>query len=207
MRGIDNLSGGKEKVSVSAATNSVSNMVKLIVGMLSSSEELFGEAEETLGRHFGEVDFGSQVIPFTYTSYYEKEMGKGLLRKFISFTDLIDAGTLADTKNITRNVEKKFSLSALPVSSGNRRINIDPGYVGGAKLVLATTKNYDHRVYLKDGIYAEVTLHFRDGSFGAWPWTYPDYNTKEYIEIFSHIRKIYLEQLKGGGRPVLSSLS
>ena len=159
--------------------------------MLSSEEGLFAEAEKVLTRHFGRVDFASQTIPFRHTTYYEKEMGAGLLRKFISFRDLIDAKNIVETKLLTRNIEEQFSNE-----KGSRRINLDPGYVCGAKLVLSTTKNYDHRIYLRDGIYAEVTLHYRSGTFSPWEWTYADYRTKEYIEIFNRIRKLYLGQLK-----------
>ncbi|MBA7494780.1 hypothetical protein ES702_05357 [subsurface metagenome] len=165
--------------------------VKLVVGMLSPVEELFGKAEKVLSKHFGEIDFSSKLIPFTHTKYYDKEMGAGILRKFISFKDLIDAGDISEIKNLTCAVERQFSSS-----TGARRINLDPGYVSYAKLILATTKNYDHRVYLKDGIYAEVTLHFRNGSFNPFEWTYADYRTEEYIEIFNKIRTLFLEQLK-----------
>ena len=161
--------------------------VKLVAGMLSSVEELFSEAEEMLSRHFGKTDFASNIIPFRYTSYYENEMGKNLLRKFISFEKLIDAGSLAEIKILTGSIEKKLSND-----SGSRRVNIDPGYLTAAKLVLATTKNYGHRIYIGNGVYAEVTLHFKDGSFKPWDWTYPDYRMDEYIEIFNKIRKIYL---------------
>ena len=165
--------------------------VKLIVGMLSPAEKLFREVEKVLEERFGKIDFSSKLIPFTYTKYYDKEMGPGILRKFISFKELIDAGRIAEIKNHSCRLEKQFSSPR-----GARRINLDPGYVSGAKLVLATTKDYDHRVYLRDGIYAEGTLHFRNGSFESHPWTYPDYRTEEYIEIFNKIRTLFLEQLR-----------
>ena len=104
---------------------------------------------------------------------------------------MIDAENIIGVKLTVRNVEKQFSDA-----EGSRRINLDPGYVSGAKLVLSTTKNYDHRIYLKDGIYAEVTLHYRNGTFLPWEWTYPDYRTEEYIKIFNHIRRLYLDQLE-----------
>lgn len=170
--------------------------MKLVAGMLASVEELFLEAEEMLSRHFGKTDFASNIIPFRHTSYYENEMGKNLLRKFISFEKLIDAGSLAEIKILTGSIEKKLSNA-----SGSRRVNIDPGYLTAAKLVLATTKNYGHRIYIGNGIYAEVTLHFRDVSFKPWDWTYPDYRMEEYIDIFNEIRKVYLSEfppLKNG---------
>ena len=89
-------------------------------------------------------------------------------------------------KLYTHRLEKKFLAAKL------RQINIDPGYLDLAKLVLATTKDYAHRVFLRKGIFAEITLSFRGDSFGANDWTYPDYRTQEYIDIFNQIRKLYL---------------
>ena len=80
---------------------------------------------------------------------------------------------------------------------GKRRVNIDPGYISQSKLVLATTKDHSHRIYLGQGIFAEVTLRYYKGTFRAWEWTYPDYASPPYIAIFNHIRKLYKEQLKG----------
>ena len=78
----------------------------------------------------------------------------------------------------------------------SRIINIDPGYLDLSKLILASTKDYKHRIYLTKGIYAEVTLFYQDKTFCPWEWTYPDYKTGEYIEIFNRIRQIYAEQIK-----------
>ena len=164
--------------------------VKLITGMLSPHENLFSEAEEVLIKHFGAIDFRSNLFPFTHTKYYNKEMGPGILRKFISFKRLVDASSLAEIKKLTCEIEKRFFYP-----TGDRRINLDPGYISGAKMVLATTKDYDHRIYLKDGIYAEVTLHFRNGSFQPFTWTYPDYKTECYIEILNKIRNLYIKEL------------
>ena len=192
MCGADYLCDSEEEVGVVAGSG-IRSRVKLFVGMLSAVEELFSEAEKKLVRHFGKIDFGSEPVPFTHTDHYEKEMGKGLLRRFVSFRKLVDAGSLAEMKIFTRRIEGRFSGA-----SGNRRINIDPGYISGAKVVLATTKNYDHRVYLGGGIYAEVTLHYRGGSFRAWDWTYPDYRTEKYIGMFNKIRRLYMDQVGSG---------
>jgi hypothetical protein len=161
--------------------------VKLITGMIASSENLFAEASDILSEYYGSVDYMSRTLPFDYTKYYEKEMGKGLIRQFVSFANLISPRDIADIKLRAIEIEKSFVLPGK-----RRKINIDPGYIDGAKLVLATTKNYDHRIYLDNGIYAEVTLHYRKGSFMPWEWTYPDYRSKEYIDIFNRIREIYL---------------
>ncbi len=165
--------------------------VKLIAGMLAPEQKLFGKASELLTRDHGIIDYRSRIMPFGYTRYYEEEMGGGLLRQFVSFKRLISPDSLPAAKLRALEVERMFSSS-----SGTRRINIDPGYVEGAKLVLSTTKNYDHRICLQGEIFAEVTLHYRGGSFIPWEWTYPDYRTEEYIDIFNYIRKIYIDDVK-----------
>lgn len=171
--------------------------VKLIMPMFSRHAECFREAEETLSEQFGPTDYISPQLPFDHTTYYEEEMGSGLKRQFLAFEKLIDPGTIANIKTLTNHLEERWSLD------GRRRINLDPGYIAAAKLVLATTKNHGHRIYLDQGIYAEVTLMYREGDFCPLPWTYPDYRTEDYKEILRAIREIYMTQLdalrKSGG--------
>ena len=164
--------------------------VKLVIGIFGGELSLIEGAKGNLERKFGKVDYESSVLPFNKTDYYQTEMGENLKRKFYTFKNLISPELLPDIKVFTNHLEKK-----LAGESGNRRVNIDPGYVSLAKFVLATTKDYSHRLYLKQGIYAEVTFGFENESFQAREWTYPDYCQKEYIEIFNQIRKIYKEQL------------
>lgn len=166
--------------------------VKLIAGMLTSKVELFDTARELLVKEFGPVDSESGILDFNYTDYYEKEFGAGIKRRFISFKELVNPGNLASIKVITNNLEKKF----LKTPSQNRQINIDPGYISCGKLILASTKDQQHRIYLGNGIYAEVTLRFRGGSFESLEWTYPDYRTPAYIEIFNQFRQLYMKQRK-----------
>ncbi len=163
---------------------------KLIIGMFTNRLELFQETLKVLKKRFGPADYESPLFPFDKTNYYEEEFGKDLKRKFYSFKKLIKAEDLPKIKIFTNSLEKKFS------EEGNRLINLDPGYLAPAKLVLATTKDYQHRIYYGKGIYGEVTLRYKRRSFIPWEWTYPEYKTKEYVEIFSHIRKIYMGQLK-----------
>ncbi|MGB9597059.1 MAG: DUF4416 family protein, partial [Candidatus Poribacteria bacterium] len=148
--------------------------VKLIVGMITANPSLFLSAEELLSQEFGNIDFASEVLNFDYTNYYEKEMGKNLLRKFISFENLIQPNDCPRIKHFTNELEKRF------FSEDKRLINLDPGYITAAKLVLLSTKDYIHRIYLRDGIYAEVTLEMEGNSFKPWKWTYPDYRTEKY---------------------------
>lgn len=172
----------------------ISNLspVKLIAGLIYKREIIFKKTESVLRKRFGEIDFKSAEIPFDYTDYYEKEFGKGLKRRFISFKKLIDPKELSKIKTLSNKIEEKFS------KNGGRLINIDPGYIDFAKLILASTKDYSHRIYLGKGIFAEITLVFRGKSFRPWPWTYPDYKTREYVEIFNRIREIYAAQIKRG---------
>ncbi|MCD6519546.1 MAG: DUF4416 family protein [Anaerolineae bacterium] len=167
--------------------------VKLIMPMFTRYVELFEQAEEVLAERFGPVDYRSERFPFTHTDYYTEEFGPGLVRWFISFERLIDPGELAEIKLWTNALEEKWA------EEGKRRINLDPGYIAPAKLVLATTKNHGHRIYIGKGIYAEVTLVYRGKDFRPWPWTYPDYQTKEYLAVMRAIREIYMQQLRQEG--------
>jgi hypothetical protein len=164
--------------------------VKLIVGFIAREENQIQQASIILQRHFKKIDFESALIPFTHTDYYREEFGTGLKRKFISFVRLIRAQDLPKIKLLTNQIETKLSRQ------GKRGVNIDPGYLDMCKLVLATTKDYKHRLYLGRGIYGEVTLFYQDKTFQAWEWTYPDYRTPAYLEIFSQIRKIYASQIQ-----------
>lgn len=164
--------------------------VKLTTGLIFKEHPVYKKTITVLQKHFGKIDFESPHIPFTYTAYYEKEFGRDLKRAFVSFKRLVPPEKLYQIKTITNAIEKKTS------SSGLRKINIDPGLLDMAKIVLATTKDFCHRIYLNKGIYAEVTLFYQNNSFRHWEWTYPDYRTKEYIGIFNKIREIYAQQMK-----------
>jgi len=170
--------------------------VKLIVGMLSGFPALFDRAEEILVERFGPVSHCSDTIPFTFSDYYEPEMGAGLLRRFAAFERPADAGDLAEIKLWTNGLEMKLAGPEWPVP---RPINLDPGYVDLSKLVLASTKDHAHRVYLGKGIFAEVTLSYTDGAFRPLPWTYPDFRTEAYREFFERVRADFYKSLRAPG--------
>ncbi len=151
-------------------------------------------ALQDLVRLFGPMDFVTQPEPFSYTSYYEKEMGGGLLRVYGSFESLVDPETLPEIKWITNEMEERTAVN------GCRRVNIDPGLLSEERLVLATGKNYTHRIYLRKGIYADLTLIFRNGAYRALPWTYPDYADPRTRYWFGLMRGILLVQ-RGGRIP------
>lgn len=164
--------------------------VKLIAGLIFKEKDVLQSALALLERHFGKTDFESLALPFIYTDYYQKEMGGGLTRKFFSFKTLIMPQRLAAIKIITDKIEKKI------MRAGCRLINIDPGYIELSKLVLASTKNFSHRIYLDKGIYADLTLIFKNKTFYPLDWTFPDYRSQEYISILNQIREIYASEIK-----------
>ncbi len=164
--------------------------VKLIVSAFAPGDALLQQARGALDVEWGPIDFESELLPFDHTPYYEPEFGADLVRRIWTFEPLVDPGALAAIKLRTNELEGRWA------ANGQRGVNLDSGYVSMAKLVLATTKNHGHRIYLCDGIYAEVTLQYRDGVFRPWPWTYPDYATPAYCALFEGIRRQYAAQLR-----------
>lgn len=160
--------------------------VKLIAGFIFNDQLLLEESERILSKKFGEIDYRGPNFNFSFTNYYEDEIGKNPKRRFVSFKVLIPPDDISRIKLFTNRIERQFK----------RKINIDPGYITGANLVLATTKNYSHRIYLERGIYAEVTLIFINGTFKGLDWTYPDYKARETINCFNEIRLNYLKDLR-----------
>jgi hypothetical protein len=143
-----------------------------------------------LEHHFSAIELKSKAYNFSaFTDYYEQEMGKGLYKLFLIFAKLVSPEELAAVKLATNAIEAKYMLEK------RRTINLDPGYISEAKLVLATTKNYTHRIYLNNGIFGDVHLQYQDQSFRAQPWTYPDYQQSEIIQFFNKVRLKYFHQL------------
>lgn len=169
--------------------------VNLICGVLAGREEWLAAARTRLEREFGEIDCASEVWPFGYTGYYEREMGAGLLRVLYGFRDLQPPDALAEAKLTTNRIEAELA-EALQADVA-RPVNLDPGYVTAAKLVLATTKDQAHRVCIGRGIYAECTLRWRDGAWAPWEWTYPDYRSERYGAFFRRVRDGYCRKMKG----------
>jgi hypothetical protein len=166
--------------------------VKLIASVFSGDEGRLARAESLLSIGYGPLDYQSELLQFAHTDYYTPEFGAPLVRKILAFERLIDPADLAMVKCRTNEMEWADSV-------GERRgVNIDPGYVSLSKLVLATTKDHVSRIYLGNGIYAEVTLRYQGGTFHPWPWTYPDYASSTYITIMNLIRRKYHQQLRAG---------
>ena len=168
--------------------------VKLIAGILACDEQVLSAARAHLESAMGEIDLISDTWPFDQTSYYADEIGPRILRQFVSFAQLVDPGELADIKHRTNAIEQELAKSlAMPFP---RPVNLDPGMIEPSKLVLATTKNYAHRIYIGRQMYAEVTLVFDKGQWRPLPYTYPDYHSPQYFEFFAKVRGRLVEQLR-----------
>jgi hypothetical protein len=171
--------------------------VKLFIGVLVSNNKFIPQVEERLIGAFGAIDYPSDIIPFDFTDYYESEMGDIIDRVFFSFERLIEADQLPEIKRQTNQLEEELAAQLnTPTSTVKRPVNLDPGYIEQAKVVLASTKNFYHRIYLGRGIFGEVTMHFRNNTYQFFPWTYPDYQSKDYQEFFLKMRHIFRSQLR-----------
>jgi hypothetical protein len=168
--------------------------VNLICGLISNDPDLMKRAIKLLSEHVGPHDEISEIWPFDDTDYYIPEMGEDLKRQFVSFERLIEPAEIAHIKTLTNQLERRI-CEDLALPTDRRRVNLDPGYLMLGKLVLATTKDASHRVYLRDGIYAESTLRYTDGQWVTWPWTYADYAGPRYHAFFSRIRDRYGRKL------------
>jgi len=170
------------------------NPVKLIVGILAANHQCLHAATEALTDKFGRADFVSEVWPFDKTDYYKDQTGQHILRQFVSIERLVKPGKLAKIKHITNKLEQKLAAKlALPLP---RPVNLDPGIIETSKLVLATTKNYSHRIYIGKKMYAEVTLLFDKGRWKPLDYTYADYRQQHYFDFFDKVRTRLAEQLK-----------
>ncbi|MBP1688851.1 MAG: hypothetical protein H6Q33_4994 [Deltaproteobacteria bacterium] len=162
--------------------------VKLIAGLLAASDGLLDAARRALGDQFGTMDATSEVSAWTHSAYYRDEMGDAIRRQFVTFARLVAPDELVGLKQLSNRLEQAWCTAA------GRQVNIDPGYLATDKLVLASTKDAAHRIYLGNGIYAEVTLHFCNGSFQPYAHSYRDYAAPEAIAFFNRARAQYLVQ-------------
>lgn len=163
--------------------------VLLLVGAFSAYEEALDWAWGQLERCYGPIARQSPRLHFSETDYYERTMGPGLLKQFFTFERLVAPDALAAIKHQTNTLELAYQeLGRHPVP---RPLNLDPGYLDEGKVVLASTKDHAHRVYLGVGIYGEVTLRYEGGRFLPWPWTYPDYRRGDYRGFFADARADY----------------
>lgn len=164
--------------------------VKLVIGVLTENKGLSSDVGAVLVDRFGPVDMVSPWMPFSDTSYYEGEMGGPLFRRMVSFSRLVDPGTLADIKLWTNALEDGFA------EAGKRRVNLDPGLLALSRFVLASAKDFAHKIYVGQGIYADLTLIYSAGAFHPLPWTFPDYTESSMIHFLTDVRRRYALSLR-----------
>lgn len=170
---------------------SLPEKVKLFCGIIFSDINKLNEIKNKLIALYGEIDIESAIFDFSKTNYYEVEMGECLKKVFWGFDKLIERLDIADIKIKTNEIEAEF----LNKKKG-RIFNIDPGFISMPNISLATTKDFQHRIYIGKGIYLENTLRYRNGEFCDWEWTFPDFKQVNYKSYFIDLRKIYCNQLK-----------
>ena len=156
--------------------------VKLICGIMASQERFLLRAEDELVRMYGIFDSQSPLFPFDLTDYYEKQLGKNLKRKFLSFQKLMEPERLSAVKQETNRLEEELREE---FQSPHRVVNIDPGYLSQASLIMATAKDFSHRIPLQHGIYAHLEFLFGKKEVRTLEWTYPDFKKKNIRIILS----------------------
>jgi hypothetical protein len=168
-------------------------LVLPIFAAFAQSDALLDLLPQLLADHFGPVDLVSFRFEFFETDYYAASMGERLRKQFFTLCELRAADFLPDFKNRSNQIETLVCENHAGPSA--RPLNLDPGYLDFGKLVLATTKDHAHRIYLGRGIFGEVTLAFRDQAWHPWPWTYPDYKREDVRQFFKMARERYREIL------------
>lgn len=164
--------------------------VKYFCGILYSDEKLLLQAFERLQERFGAIDYKSPVFPFDITNYYVPEMGSSIMRCFWSFRALENPKRLAESKIFCNSAEDSLAVN------GQRKVNLDPGYMDYDKVVLASAKYNAHKIYLDQGIYADLTLRYEKGYYKPSDYAFPDFKSGIYNEVFIHIRAKYKGQLR-----------
>ena len=170
------------------------NPVKLFIGVLYSDAERLQAARSRCEEVFGAIDYASSDYPFDVTDYYRGEMGWPIRRVFWSFAGLINPDELPRVKLTTNAIEDELAVD------GGRRVNLDPGYLDYDKAVLASAKYNGQKIYLADGIYADLTLRYEKGHFYPYPWSFPDFKSGIYEKTFLRIRELYKGQMKRARR-------
>ncbi|RJP87678.1 MAG: DUF4416 family protein [Desulfobacteraceae bacterium] len=162
---------------------------KLVIGVFTNDKHLLVPVMEALVKQFGDIDLLSPWIAFDYTRYYEREMGPDLVRRMMTFKPLIDQDALSSIKVATNAIEAECTINT------RRNVNIDPGYMLRERFVLATGKNFTHRVYIGNHIYADLTLLYQKGAFQSLPWTYPDYKAPQVQSFLYQVRNKYIKDI------------
>ncbi|MCK6439877.1 MAG: DUF4416 family protein [Planctomycetes bacterium] len=166
-------------------------LVTPVCGVLYVDEGVYAKTRGVLSDFFGPIAIESPAYPFTWSKYYDEEMGGGITRRFLAFKEAREASTLADWKNATIMLERRFGNFDAD-GKLKRAVNLDPGYIRDNSLILASTKRNVQRVYLRDGIFAEATLFYRDGRWNPFETTFPDFRSGTYDGFLDDARKLHM---------------
>ena len=169
----------------------IPRLTKTVAAVMAADQELIRKASDWLTGELGRVDLSSEPFAVDFTDYYQREMGVNLIKQFFSFEPLRPPAHLVGLKRRCAAYER----TTRQIPGGGRTVNIDPGYWSDAKLVLASTKNYSHRIAIGRRVFAEITLRFHKGRLGGLEWTYPDYLSRRALDFFDKVRKLYLKQI------------
>ena len=173
--------------------------VLLVLAVFSRHDESIVWTRNRAQNAWGPIALESPRFPFDHTEFYRAEMGPGLRKQLLAFERLVEPEQLVEHKLQTNQWETEYQRDCgLPES---RPVNLDPGYLSEAKLVLATTKDRDHRIYLQRGIYAEVTLHYHRRQWTPRSWTYPDYRSAAYHKFLDACRDYLRGRLRLSATP------
>jgi hypothetical protein len=170
---------------------SIPSRVKLFIAVLFDTQDRYDEVMPVLTERFGPIDNSYGPIPFLFTDYYQDEMCGDQKKAYFTFAPHIVREDLAAIKTFTNDMEQRTSVG------GKRTVNLDPGYIAADKFVLASTKDFYHRLYLSQGIFAEVTLHYRKGLYRFFSWTFPDYKEPAFLEFLEKARAGYMREIRG----------
>jgi hypothetical protein len=173
------------------STRSDFKAVKYFCGLLFRQSRAADLAIDMLQASIAAVESRSPVIPFTVTDYYQSEMGEPLFRQFVSFKGLLPPQRLPEIKIAAMGLEERLA------KEGKRTVNLDPGYLSDANIIIATAKNHYHRVPLSDGVYAHMEYVLKDGKLNFLPWTYPDFQTDAYLDFFRRLMEEFKREKRG----------
>ena len=165
---------------------------RLVISAIYREERNFEEAVPRVSAAVGPVRPAGGRLPFDFTGYYGKEMGAPLFRRFLAAENAVPRGALPAAKVAMESIEREMA------EGGRRTVNLDPGLLTAENFILATGKNYAHRIYLGNGVFADLTLVYRKGEFHPLPWTYPDYASGEIRSLLREIRREHLGGAAGG---------
>ncbi len=174
-------------------------LVLPFIAAFSKYKDLLQEAENKAVSFYGPILCRSEIVTVDqFTNYYHDEMGAGLFKQLWAFENLIDPAVLPDFKNQTNDWEMDAAQNWPQPESDRveRPLNLDPGYIETGKLILATTKDHAHRIYLRNGIFAEITLMYQNKQWKAFPWTYPDYQCEIFLKFINQCREYVLKKRK-----------